>query len=173
MRVIESDHAAVAIERLWNRDIPTPSWRLANPGGENVDYKELICPGGMITIFTSAFAQAARSRAPGQASVSNFAPIWWRGPEYGPLVPNWKYPSVPQNHYEHIYAAQTALPNATTVLEDLTRLVGGDVVTLLCHCQREDFAIGGMRCHLSCVASWLRHQPGIAVRTWDVVPGRP
>ena len=90
---------------------------------------------GMITIFTSAFAQAARSRAPGQVSVSNFAPTWWHGPEYSPLVPSWTYRRVPQNPYEDVYAAQLALLNATTVIEDLTRLVGGDVVTLLCHCQ--------------------------------------
>jgi hypothetical protein len=102
----------------------------------------------MITIFTSAFAEAARSRAPGRVSVSNIAPTWWRWPEYGPLVPSWTYRSVPQNPYEDIYAAQLALLNAITVIEDLTRLVGGDVVTLLCHCQRENFASGGMWCHL-------------------------
>jgi hypothetical protein len=126
----------------------------------------------MITIFTSAFAQAARSRAPGQVSVSNFAPAWWRGPEYGPLVPSWKYRSVPQNPYEDIYAAQLALLNATTVIEDLTRLVGGDVVTLLCHCQRENSASGVMWCHLTYASSWLQHEPGIAVRTRDARPAR-
>jgi hypothetical protein len=127
----------------------------------------------MITIFTSAFAQAARSRAPGQVSVSNFAPTWWRGPKYEPLVPSWIYRSVPQNPYEDIYAAQLALLNPTAVIDDLTRLVGGDVVTLLCHCQRENFASGGMWCHLSHAASWLQHQPGIAVRTLDAHPTRP
>jgi len=127
----------------------------------------------MVTIFASAFAQAARSRAPGQVSVSNFAPAWWRGPEYGPLVPTWTYRSVPQNPYEGIYAAQLALLDATMVIEDLTRLVGGDVVTLLCHCQPEDLASGLMWCHLSYASSWLQHEPGIAVRTWDPRPTRP
>ena len=127
----------------------------------------------MITIFTSVFAQAARSRAPGQVSVSNFAPTWWHGPEYSPLVPSWTYRRVPQNPYEDVYAAQLAPLNATTVIEDLTRLVGGDVVTLLCHCQPEDLASGLMWCHLSYASSWLQHEPGIAVLTWEARPTRP
>jgi hypothetical protein len=87
-------------------------------------------------------------------------------------VPSWKYRSVPQNPYEDIYAAQLALLNATTVIEDLTRLVGGDVVTLLCHCQRENFVSGVMWCHLTYASSWLQHEPGIAVRTRDARPAR-
>jgi hypothetical protein len=127
----------------------------------------------VITIFASTFVQAARSRAPGQVSVSNFAPAWWHGPEYRPLVPTWTYRTVPQNPYEGIYAAQLAPLNATMVLEDLTRLVGGEMVTLLCHCPREDFRSGGMWCHLSYASSWLQHAPGIAVLTWEVRPTRP
>jgi hypothetical protein len=127
--------------------------------------------GGMVTIFTSAFAEAARSRAPGRVSISNFPPAWWRGPEYRPLVPSWTYRTVPRNPYEDIYAAQLALLNATTVIEDLTRIVGGYEVTLLCHCQREDLS-GAMWCHLSYAASWLQHEPGVAVRTWDAPPAR-
>jgi hypothetical protein len=126
----------------------------------------------MITIFTSGFAEAARSRAPGRLSISNFPPAWWHGPEYRPLVPNWTYKSVPQNPYEDIYAAQLAPLNATTVIEDLTRIVGGYEVTLLCHCQRGDFKSSVMWCHLSYVTSWLQHEPRIAVRTWDAPAAR-
>jgi hypothetical protein len=153
--------------------ISVPPICIASAGAILLTTRSRPVQGGMITIFTSAFAEAARSRAPGRVSVSNFAPTWWRGPEYGPLVPSWTYRSVPQNPYEDIYAAQLALLNATTVIEDLTRLVGGDVVTLLCHCQREDFARGLMWCHLSYASSWLQHEPGIAVRTWDARPTRP
>ena len=152
---------------------PVPPVYNRQRGCEDVGYKQSACLGGMITIFTSAFAQAARSRAPGQVSVSNFAPTWWRGPKYGPLVPSWAYRRVPQNPYEDVYAAQLAPLNATTVIEDLTRLVGGDVVTLLCHCQPEDLASGLMWCHLSYASSWLQHEPGIAVLTWEARPTRP
>ena len=71
------------------------------------------------------------------------------------------------------FQAQLALLNATTVIEDLTRLVGGDVVTLLCHCQPEDLASGLMWCHLSYASRWLQHEPGIAVVTWGTRPTRP
>jgi hypothetical protein len=88
-------------------------------------------------------------------------------------MPSWTYRSVPQNPYEDIYAAQLARLDATAVIEELTRIVRGDMVTLLCHCQSEDFKSSVMWCHLSYVASWLQHGPGIAVRKWDARPLRP
>ena len=57
----------------------------------------------MPTLYISSFADAARTGAPGRVSITRFLPQWWDGPHYAPLVPHWKFRSVPRDRYEDLY----------------------------------------------------------------------
>jgi hypothetical protein len=155
------------------RRIGVPRTYVAQRPRKNVVDEESTPPSAMITIFTSAFAHAARSPRSGtsiglKVRVYLVARAGVRAAHAELDVP--KRSTKPLRRYLRRAAA---LLNATTVIEDLTRLVGGDVVTLLCNCQRESFASGGLWCHLSCASNWLQNEPRIVVRTKHAPQTRP
>jgi hypothetical protein len=123
----------------------------------------------MPTLYVCSFAVAASSGAPGRVSITRFRPQWWDGPHYAPLVPNWRFRSVPRDRYEDLYAAQLAELDAKKVVQDLIRLANSESVTLLCHDHRRNAPVAQQWCHHLYAVSWLQHELDVAVRDWEGV----
>jgi|TARA_B110000483_G_C18194530_1_gene542414 uncharacterized protein YeaO (DUF488 family) len=92
---------------------------------------------------------------------SNFSDLKF---EYKALAPNWKILDkfkkkvISEEKFILAYKDQLNELNATSVVEHLSFLTGGEEPVLMCHCPKTKF------CHRHLLADWLENKLGIHIQ---------